>query len=187
MQQQSYAYESKFQKFYLIRIIQLFQEKTLKMGFREIKLYANKQTNEKEIEILKGSQQVFDGETYISTKEYSKIFETLPKIKIIIDLSEHLKKKLESNSRLKLGSVKDTQSFIQQNEHKQQQEIITQRAINKFLSMKSIRCIGQNQINKPPQVKQKTLKKINQQFTIKLLLVLFIISSIYIMFNCYFE
>ncbi|CAD8073559.1 unnamed protein product [Paramecium sonneborni] len=187
MQQSSYAYESKFLKFYLIRIIQLFQEKTLKMGFREIKLYANTASKKKEFEIIKQSQQLFDGETYISTKEYSKILETLPKIKIIIDLSEHLKKKLESNPRQKFGSVKDTQCLIQQNEHKQSQEIITQRAINKFLSMKSIRCIGQNQINKQSQANQKTKKIIYQQFSIKLLLGLFIISSIYIMLICYFK
>ncbi|CAD8156797.1 unnamed protein product [Paramecium octaurelia] len=177
----NYAYESKFQKFYLIRIIQLFEDKTLRLPFKEMKLYSNNQTPRKQIQIQQQTQQVYDGETYISTKECSEILQQLPKLQTKINLSEHLKKKIGSSQKCSFTSVKETISLIKQKNEKKMQEIQTERVISNFLKIRTMGSIGQNQINTQSLGRQEN---INHQFNIKFILVLIIILFYYLSDDC---
>ncbi|CAK72076.1 unnamed protein product (macronuclear) [Paramecium tetraurelia] len=178
----NYAYESKFQKFYLIRIIQLFEDKTLRQPFKEIKLYSNNQTPRKQNQIQQQSQQVYDGEMYISTKELKEILESLPKLQTKINLSEHFKKKIGSSQKCSFASVKETISLIKQKNEKQLQEIQTERVINNFLKIRSMGTVRQNQIHTQSL---ETQENINHQFNIKFILVLIIILFYYLLDDCY--
>ncbi|CAD8062199.1 unnamed protein product [Paramecium primaurelia] len=179
-----YAYESKFQKFYLIRIIQLFEDKTLKQAFKEIKLYSNNQTPRKKMQIQEQSQQIYDGQMYISTKEYTEILQSLPKLQTQVNLSEHLKKQKGFNQKGSFTSVKETVSLIKQKQEKELEDLHAQKVINNFLKIRSMNSIGQNQINNQSLETQQNNK---HQVNLKLILVLMIILFIYLLDDCYFK
>ncbi|CAK59686.1 unnamed protein product (macronuclear) [Paramecium tetraurelia] len=169
------AFESKFQKFYVIRIIQICESKTLKVGFKEIRAYSNKQSTITKYRNRKSMEQVYQGETYISTKQYLQILAQFPKLTQNIKLSDHFKKKLGSNPQIQ-ATVKETVSLIMEKQRQQEQEIRTKQVIQNFLNHRSIRGIEQ-QTNKSASsivIKQSnTDMKFSINMVLTILLVLF--------------
>ncbi|CAD8092802.1 unnamed protein product [Paramecium primaurelia] len=134
---QHYAYESKFLKFYTIRIIQICEQKTLKIGLKQIREYSNRQSKINKNKNNKSKEQVYRGEIYISTRKYIQILSKLPKLTQNINLSDHLKKKIGLNSQI-TTNVKEKVSFIIEKKN-QEQEILYQQGIQNLKNHQFIR------------------------------------------------
>ncbi|CAD8101768.1 unnamed protein product [Paramecium primaurelia] len=170
------AFESKFQKFYVIRIIQICESKTLKVGFKEIRAYSNRQSTITKYRNRKSMEQVYQGETYISTKQYLQILTQFPKLTQTIKFSEHFRKKLGSNPQIQ-ATVKETVSLIMEKQRQQEQEIRTKQVIQNFLNHRSIRNAEQ-QANKSASA---TIIK-QQNFDIKLSIKIFLVTLLVFIF-----
>ncbi|CAD8119215.1 unnamed protein product [Paramecium sonneborni] len=172
---QHHAFESKFLKFYIIRIIQICESKTLKTGFKEIRIYSNKQSTITKYRNRKSMEQVYQGETYISTKQYAQILALFPKLTQNITLSEHFKKKMGSQRQIQ-ASVKETVSLIMEKQRQQEQELRTKQVIQNFLNHRSIRGVEQMNRSTPAVIVKKS------QLDIKLLLKIFLTTVLIIFF-----
>ncbi|CAD8197460.1 unnamed protein product [Paramecium pentaurelia] len=135
---QHYAYKSKFLKFYTIRIIQICEQQTLKIGLKQIREHSNRQSKiNKKNKNNKSKEQVYRGEIYISTRKYIQILSQFPKLTQNINLSDHLKKKIGSNSQI-TTNVKEKISFIIEKKN-QEQEILYKKGLQNLKNHRSIR------------------------------------------------
>ncbi|CAD8120504.1 unnamed protein product [Paramecium sonneborni] len=170
---QHHAFESKFVKFYMIRIIQICEQKTLKAGFKEIRVHSNKQSTINKYKNRKSKEEVYQGETYISTKQYLQILAQFPKLTQNITLSDHFKKKMGSKPLIQ-ASVKETVSYIIEKRRQEEQEIRTKQVIQNFLKHRSIRGVEQIKRSTPAIIISKSQINIKLMFKILLTTVLVI-------------